>query len=101
MAAAFQAANFQFAVFASGKESIRYGHVCILLRGKKNNVAINGLNRERELRFYFDFVSEPLEVFPFRPFLPNVERVHQSMDQLKPIVFRSEEDTSELQSPPE
>ena len=89
MAAAFQAANFQFAVFANGKEAIRYGHICILLRGKKNNIAIYGLNREREPRFCFDFVGQPLEVFACRPFFPNVEGVHQGMDELKPIVFRN------------
>ena len=89
MAPAFEAANFQFAVFANGKEAIRYRHVRILFRGKKDNVAIYGLNCERELCFCFDFVSQPLEVFPRGSLLPNVKRVHQSMDELKPIVFRN------------
>src|SRR5260370_5297087 len=89
MSSAFEAANFQFAVVANGKETVRHGHICILLRGKKSDVAICGLNRERELCLCFDFVSQSLEVFPFRPFLPDIEGVHQSMDELKSIVFRN------------
>ena len=33
MASAFETANFQFAVFSNGKESVRHWHVRVLLRG--------------------------------------------------------------------
>ena len=79
MAAAFEAADFQFAIFPDGEETIGHGHVRILLGREKDDIAVDGLDRQREPRSLLDLFGQPFVVLARRSFFPNIERVHQGV----------------------
>jgi len=51
VAPAFQAANLQFTILRDGEEAIGHRHIGNLSRRKKYDMAVHGLDREREASF--------------------------------------------------
>jgi len=72
VAPAFQAANLQFTILRDGEEAIGHRHIGNLSRRKKYEIAVDGLEREREASFVLTRLGQVLEVLVRCPFFPNV-----------------------------
>jgi len=51
VAPAFEAPNFQLAVLRDREEAVGDGHVRVLPGGKKDDIPVNGFDRERGVGF--------------------------------------------------
>ena len=72
MASAFKPTDFQLAIFSDCKEAIRHRHIHVLLGREKDDIAVDGLNRQRKAGSMLDLLGEPLVVLARRSFFPNI-----------------------------
>src|ERR1700722_15507247 len=87
MPPALESAHFQLAVSSNCEKTIWHGHVSVLLGGKKDDIAIDGFDREWKARLIFNLLREALIVGMGSAFLPDVERVNQRVNQFIALPF--------------
>ncbi len=77
MPAQFQAAHFERAVLRDGEKTVGHGHVLKLPRRQKHDVAIDGLDGQRQLRARGDFFGERFVIGARRARFLHVQRIDQ------------------------
>src|SRR5579884_4237234 len=63
MPPALKPANLEFAAFRHGKKAVWHRDLGILPRGKKDRIAIDGFNRQRQMCDALDLLRQPFVIF--------------------------------------
>src|SRR5882762_7176053 len=87
VATAFESPDFDLTVLPDREEAIRDWNILILLRWKEDNVSVDSLYCQRKVRLLFYIFCELLEVFMCCTFSPNVEGIHQSVQQFEAAIL--------------